>query len=269
MRTILFETVRQLVVSGRTTQLIVLVIFSIVLLVCIWLGGKGKKIELRPLPAINAIVEAIGRAAELGKPIHFNPGWYSLDSVEAPQTVAALSIFNYIMKYAVEADVRVITTLIRPDVIPLIDDIMRSSYAASGKLESYRPDDIRYISGEQFAYIGGVAKIFRDEEPAATIALGGFMAYSLLLMETAHSYGQFKIAGTASWHQIPFFAATADYILIGEELYAAGAYTSDDPYMKGSILGQDIVKIISIILLVVGILLSAIRSNLFFNFLKW
>ncbi|MBS7648614.1 MAG: DUF6754 domain-containing protein [Halobacteria archaeon] len=269
MKTLIIEAIRQLIFPGRTTQLVVLLIFSIVILVGIWLGSRGKEIELRPLPAINAMVEAIGRAAELGKPIHFNPGWYSLDSVEAPQTVAALSIFNYIMKHAVEADVRVITTLIRPDIIPLIDDIMRSAYAASGKLESYRSDDIRYISGEQFAYIGGVAKIFREESPAATIALGGFMAYSLLLMETAHSYGQFKIGGTASWHQIPFFAATADYVLIGEELYAAGAYTADDPYLKGSILGQDIEKIITILLLIVGMLLSALRSTLFFDFLRW
>jgi hypothetical protein len=265
----IFQAEYQLIVSGRITQFIILIIFSMLVLISIWLGGRGRKIELRPLPAVNAISEAVGRAAELGKPVHFNPGWYSLDSVEAPQTVAALSIFTYLMKYAVDADVRVITTLIRPDIIPLIDDIMRSAYAAAGKLESYRPDDIRYISGEQFAYIGGVAKIFRDEEPAATIAVGGFMAYSLLLMETAHAYGQFKIGGTASWHQIPFFAATADYILIGEELYAAGAYVSDDPFMKGSLLGQDLDKIITILLLIAGILISAAGSKLFFDFLKW
>lgn len=265
---IIYGSVMQ-IIAGRNTQFIVLLVFSLAVLIGTWLGGTGRKFQLRPLPAVDALSEAVGRAAELGAPIHFNPGWYELNSVEAPQTVAALSILTKLAHEAAKSNVPIITTLIRPDSIPLIDDIMRTAYMSEGKPELYNPDNIRYLSGEQWAYIGGVAKIFRDERPAANICMGGFMAYSLLIMELATRFGMFRIGGTASWHQMPFFAATAHYILIGEELYAAGAYVSEDPYLIGSLSGQDVNKFITVILIIVGILLSAAGSSMFFNFLNW
>ena len=42
-----------------------------------------------------------------------------------------------------------------------------------------------------------------------------------------------------------------DYTLIGEELYAAGALMGDDPRLKGGIKGQDYVKLVAMIVLVV------------------
>ena len=256
-------------IAGRNMQLVTLLAFSVAVLIGTWLGGTGKKFQLRNLPAIDALSEGVGRAAELGAPIHFNPGWYELNSVEAPQTVAALSILTKLAHEAAKSNVRIITTLIRPDSIPVIDDIMRTAYTSEGKPELYNPDDIRYLSGEQWAYIGGVAKIFEDERPAVNICMGGFMAYSLLIMEMATRYGMFRIGGTASWHQMPFFAATAHYTLIGEELYAAGAYVSEDPYKIGSLFGQDLNKLITVILIIIGTILSASGSSLFFNLLKW
>jgi hypothetical protein len=38
-----------------------------------WAKG-GMKIKIRTFPAVAAIPEAIGRAAEMGKPVYFSPG---------------------------------------------------------------------------------------------------------------------------------------------------------------------------------------------------
>jgi hypothetical protein len=74
------------------------------------------------------------------------------------------------------------------------------------------------------------------------------------MAETGNSIGAIQIAGTAMPAQIPFFFASCDYTLIGEELFAASAYLSKEPKLLGSLKGQDIGKAIILLILTAGIL---------------
>ena len=60
--------------------------------------------------------------------------------------------------------------------------------------------------------------------------------------------------------QLPFFVASCDYTLIGEEFFAASAYLSDDPLQIGSLKGQDYGKFMSVLILVVGIMFATLFS---------
>ena len=85
--------------------------------------------------------------------------------------------------------------------------------------------------------------------------MGKFYAESLILAETGNSIGAIQIAGTASQSQIPFFVTACDYTLIGEEFFAASAYLSDKPELVGAVKGQDMIKVIILILIFLGIIL--------------
>ncbi|MFQ6133515.1 MAG: DUF6754 domain-containing protein, partial [Armatimonadota bacterium] len=52
--------------------------------------------------------------------------------------------------------------------------------------------------------------------------------------------------------QLPFFVAACDYTLMGEELYAATAYLSQEPRLLGSLKGQDWCKLVIMGLLLLG-----------------
>jgi hypothetical protein len=67
-----------------------------------------------------------------------------------------------------------------------------------------------------------------------------------------------QIGGTARLYQIPFFAALCDYVLIGEEMFAAGAYVSGDPQQIGSIAAQDWYKLAALALGILGALLATV-----------
>jgi hypothetical protein len=54
------------------------------------------------------------------------------------------------------------------------------------------------------------------------------------------------------------FAMMTDYLLLGEELYAAGAAVSDNPVMVGGIASEEIGKYFSLVVLVVGLILMAL-----------
>jgi len=65
-----------------------------------------------------------------------------------------------------------------------------------------------------------------------------------------------QISGTAQTSQIPFFLVSTDYCLIGEEIYAAGAYLSNEPALIASLAGQDVGRILAVALGILGSLLT-------------
>jgi hypothetical protein len=106
------------------------------------------------------------------------------------------------------------------------------------------------------------------EKVAANIMIGGFWAESLLFAEGGYLAGAIQVAGTANTAQIPSSWQHANYCLIGEEILAAGAYISRDPVQLGAIWGQDYAKLVAIVLIAVGIVLSLAGSNFLWNLLK-
>ena len=97
--------------------------------------------------------------------------------------------------------------------------------------------------------------------------MGAFFAESLLLAETGNAAGSIQIAGTARPEQLPFFIAACDYTLLGEELYAASAYLSHQPVILGGLKGQDFVKMLITIALLIGVILVTLGWGE--TFLSW
>ena len=63
----------------------------------------------------------------------------------------------------------------------------------------------------------------------------------------------------------PFFVTACDYVLIGEEFYAASAYLSGSPEMIGSIKGQDYVKLFCMLFILLVVIVSIFN---YLNFLS-
>lgn len=95
---------------------------------------------------------------------------------------------------------------------------------------------------------------YSRERPAANFFLGYFYAESLELAEAGYNIGAIQIAGTTATVQMPFFVAACDYVLLGEELYAAAAYITRDPKIIGVLFAHDIGRYIALIMLLIGII---------------
>jgi len=140
----------------------------------------------------------------------------------------------------------------------------REAYLKKGRPDLFKNDMVHYVTDDQFAYAAGVNGIMLREKPAAIFYQGKFYAESLILAETGSSIGSIQVAGTGSSSQIPFFVTACDYVLIGEEFYAASAYLSGSPEMIGSIKGQDYVKLVCMIFIFVVVIFSILNyMNLF------
>lgn len=231
---------------------IVGIFFVFVILLTNW-AKRGKELRMREIAGIQAMGKAIEQASREGKPVVYVPGVFDVDNI---QTIASMAILVHVAKKAAENNVRLIVPLNRAFLIPLAEESVKKGMDEAGKLDAYDPDNIRYLSDDQFAYAAAVDGIMLREEPAASFYLGGFGAEALILAEIGHSVGAVQIAGTAETQQLPFIVATCDHTLIGEEFYAASAYISKDSKLLGTLKAADIVKATIIVLLGVGSILE-------------
>ena len=249
----------------RSNSFIASILFLIILLVSITTAKSGKEIFIRRIAGLNAIDEAIGRATETGKKVYYIPGIQSMDEI---QTIASIAILGHVAR----ATARYGTNLDVPNKDPLTfvsaREAVRAGYLAEGRPDLFREEMVNYVTYDQFAYTAAVSARMIREKPAAIFLIGYFFAESLILAETGQSTGAIQIAGQADPTQLPFFVATCDYTLIGEELYAASAYLSREPILLGSMRAQDIAKAIVILLGITGILVASLGGTWFPNLFK-
>ncbi len=238
-----------------------LLVASAVVLVVIWVAKKGSFVPtLRRITGLDAMEEAVGRATEMGRPVHFSPGIADIAGEFAPQTFAAMEVLSFLTGLSAKYDSELIVSIRMPTVFPVAEDVVKQGYLAAGKADKFKESCVRFLSSEQFAYIAGVLGIMHREKVAANIMVGGFWAESLLMAEGGAHVGAIQIAGTANMLQIPFFVAACDYTLIGEEIYAGGAYLSQDRIKLGSIASQDYLKLALMAMLFVGAVLMTLDN---------
>ncbi len=250
--------------TDRINALILVTVFSIAILSYTRMARQGKTLFLRKIPGLNAVEEAVGRATEMGRPVLFIPGIQELDEI---QTIAGISILGRVAKITAQYETPLMVPVRYPLVLAAGQEVVEQSYIEMGKGDLYDKDTVRYVAGEQFAFTANVNGYMMRERPATNIYMGAFFAESLLLAETGNAAGSIQIAGTAQPEQLPFFIAACDYTLMGEELYAASAYLSHEPLMLGGLKGQDLLKMIITLLIILGVILVSFGMG--DTFINW
>lgn len=220
---------------------------------------------VRSIAGVAAIEEAIGRATELGRPVFYIAGVQDLDDV---QTVASLGILRSVGRMSARYGCELVMPTNRSLVMAAAREVLRESYTAAGRPDSFAPDMVTYISDDHMGFAARVDGMIVRQRPAACFLQGAFYRESLLLAEAGAQVGAVQVAGTAMNHQLPFLVAACDHVLIGEEFFAAEAYLSGDPQKLGSLRGQDLVKDAVLVLLLAGALTGALARLAGWNWLE-
>ncbi len=229
--------------KDKIILLLMIIVYTLMIVLLVHTVRKGKKLFLRRLAGIDALDEAVGRATEMGKPILYVPGLSSMSDIA---TIASLNILGPVAKKVAEYESRIIVPNRDAIVMTVAKEIVKEAFAEAGKPDNYDDNDVFFLTDSQFGFAAAVNGIMVREKPATNLFLGMFWAESLLLAETGNTTGAIQIAGTDAVTQLPFFITSCDYTLIGEELYAASAYLSNEPVLMGSIKAQDYMKAIII-----------------------
>ena len=231
-----------------------LVIFSVILYISIQRAERGVKPFIRKIPALDAIEEAVGRSVELGRPTFFTVGGAAMGGGWTGGALAAISMLRYTAMVCAQKGSKLWAGTSIIDHVPIADEAMRTGFLEGGAPELYNYEtDMKWFPN-QMAYIAGCAGLYARDPPASQILLGSYMAECLAMCEVARRGGAFLIGGTDYRPYMPYMIAICDYALIGEEIFIASAYVSDDLPLKNTIWAEDIAKIILLALTIIGIL---------------
>jgi len=257
-----------LFIAGRQFAFVMLILSMGLVIWALQMARKGKLPFLRKLAAIEAIDQAIGRAVEMGRPVHLCPGIMELNSTYAAEILAGVSACAYAARLAVRYGAEFIPTVCYTDTQALLEEAVRVAYFAEGKGEQYKVGTVRYAPATQpyDVFIVGIAS---TQRPAANICIGPASQQSTFTLEAMYRVGAMSLGGTARTVMSPIFVGACDYFLLGEEVLAVGAYVSEDPTAKGSIRGQDLVKYLFAILVLAGSLLVSFGSNILITLTRW
>jgi hypothetical protein len=258
-----------ILIATRIFGLLCLVVIMAAVAYYIRRAQAGIVPKVRRIPGIDAIDEAIGRAVEMGRPIFCSHGIANLRAATTgPQTIAGLSVLNYVAKRSVNVGADLWVPVRQPEVWPIAADIVETEFKLAGKSEEFNQDRIIFLSNQQFGFSSNYMGLMMREKPGANIMVGAFWAESLQLAETGSRIGAMQITGTANTAQIPFFLVVSDYCLIGEEIYSAGAYLTNDASLIASLAGQDVGRIIAAVLGLVGAILVTMGSDVLLNIFR-
>lgn len=254
----------QLFHKGRINVLLGVLIFTIILLYFLSIARKGKKLFVRRITGLNAVEDAVGRATEMGRPILYIPG---LAPISFTGTIASMNILSEISKRTARYETPIKVANRDPVVYTITKEVVKESYTTVGRPDLFQEDYVVYLTQDQFGFAAAVDGLMMREKPSTNFFIGYFWAESLLLAEIGAATGAIQIAGTDAVHQLPFFITACDFCLIGEELYAASAYLSQDPVLLSALKAQDYGKalITSLLILssVVGLTFWPTVVNLF------
>jgi hypothetical protein len=248
-------------IAGRFVGML---LFVSMILIAYYYMRRGKPPYIRRVAAIDAIDEGVGRATELGGTVIVSPG-IAQNGMD-DWTVAGLSVLSYVAGLAARNDLKLLVPLGGSDqsyaMVEIARDIVEGQYRLAGKPETFTIDNMPFLSGRQFAWATAYVGMILREKPALDVMVGTQWATAVYMSEVASNAGCMQISGTDYLSNVACLATTSDYIMIGEEQVAAGAYLSKDPVQLSSIRTQDLIKGLIIVLLIVGTIIVSFGSTI-------
>lgn len=242
----------------RLAGLLLLFLFAALLLLFSSWARQNRVPELRPIAAFEALKILLARAVEAGQTLHFSLGIGGITNQTTADTLAGLTMLDYVAEQTVTAGGGPLVTMADPTVMLLAQERLRQAHQPDYVGVAHPVRQVRWLSTQPVAYAAGVMGIMGVEELEGNVMLGRFSDEYLLMGEMANQQkpALTTIAGASDPNVLPYIYATSPQGLWGEEIFAAGAYLSEKPTHIGSLLAQDTIRWILGGLILVSVLLK-------------
>jgi hypothetical protein len=207
---------------------------------------------LRPLPGVQALPALLRRAAETGYPVHASAGVGGVGGATTAETWAGLALLSHLADQAALYGVDLVVTVADATILSIAQDILQQAYERHGLGHRYEPGQVQFVAPQALAYAAGTMGSMQREPLAGSVLVGAFGDEYLLLAETGARQGIPQVAGASDPRTLPLLYATADQVLAGEEIFAAGASASRQPALIGTLVAEDWARWLLILALVVA-----------------
>jgi len=208
--------------------------------------------SFRIIAAYERLNRSVGLAVENGTRLHISLGRGSLFTARGGSALAGLAMLRRLAERTSVSDRPPVVTTGDASLAILSQDTLQSGYRAAGAEEQYRFSTGRLTGLTPFSYAAGALPTIHDENVSANIIIGDLGTEAGLLAEASDRENTNLIAASDNLSAQSVFYASAQEPLIGEELFAAGAYVGAGASHEASLNVQDILRWLIILAIIIG-----------------
>jgi len=246
-----------MILSSLIGLAFVLLFFGLIIVFAV--AGRARLgVDLRDIPAFGKLRRSLGLAVEAGRRIHFSVGRGSITGTESAAALVGLSMLERISRAASVSDKPPVATSGNAALAILTQDTLRSTYREIGAEDQYDFSSGRLTGVTPFSYAAGTLPVIRDEQVSASVLIGNFSSEVALIADEGDRVGSLTLAGADNLIGQAVLYATTHEPLIGEELYAGGAYLQAGPIHTASLQAQDAIRWLLVVVISIGIVLKVI-----------
>ena len=233
-----------------------LLILAALLFVGLTFWRRRSPGALRLIDAYERLNRSVGLAVENGTRLHISLGRGNFFTARGGSGLAGLAMLRRLAERTSVSDRPPVVTSGDASLAILSQDTLQSGYRAVGAEEQYRFTTGRLSGLTPFSYAGGALPTIHDENVSVNIVIGDLGMEAALLAEASDRADTSLIAASDNLSAQSIFFASSQEPLIGEELYAAGAYVGAGASHEASLNVQDILRWLIILALLAGSLLK-------------
>lgn len=231
------------------SQLAILVFFLIILLLSLLVSRRPPM--LRPIKALDALPGQTGLAAESGQTLHLSLGTGGISGGDTVTSLAGLSALAYLAEQGVATDTPPLVTISDPTLLPLAQNVLRQAYVRRGRGDDFHWSQVRLVSPAPMAYALGTMEILSHEPVLANVMLGAFGPEVGLIARAGAEAGLAQVGGSDAPQALAILYANTERVVVGEELYATGAYLNRTAVKLASLVAEDLARIFLILAVIV------------------
>lgn len=232
-----------------------IVFFSAAMMLGLLVLRRKTPSVFRDIPALTRLRKAVGLVVEDGSRLHVSLGRGALTTPQSASALAGLALLRRLADLTSAGDQPPIVTSGEATLAILSQDTLQAAAKFSQQV-AFDPTTGRLTGLTPFSYAAGAIPVIRDENVSANLLMGNFGVEVALLTDAVERENTFVLAGSDNLTAQAVIYASAQEPLIGEEIYAAGAYVESGPLHTASLTVQDILRWLIVAVILVGALLT-------------
>lgn len=222
----------------------------------LWARRSGKPATLRALPAFQDLPQRTGESVESGKRIHVSLGSGVVGGPNTASALAGLNVLEAVAEASTASDKPPIVTAGDGGAMMLAQNTFRRAYKRQNAEDRYDHLASRLAGATTLSYTAGVMTTLKDESVSTNIMIGSFGPEVALIAYAGWGEKAHQVIGTDNIQAQAQAYVTADQALIGEDMFATGAYLGDKPLHRASLQAQDLLRILIVAAILAGPILK-------------
>ncbi len=217
---------------------------------------QRSPLSFRNIRAFSRIRRATSLVVEDGTRLHISLGNGSILTPAGASALAGLAMLRRLGEVTSLSDRPPMATTGSGVLNLLAQDTLRTAHEAVAVDQTFDVNNARLAGFTPLAYVAGVMPTIRDEKISTNLLIGNYGPEVGLLTEASDRQNAAVIAASDSLTAQAVLYATSAEPLVGEELFASGAYVQAGAFHAASLVVQDILRWFIILALIVSVLLK-------------